>query len=66
MLCPLKINNNNLKALIMTKVSSEFISEIKVRGFIHQATDLNKLDSILSKNTTAGCSPKRTTTKNWF
>ena len=50
MLCPLKINNNNFKALIMTKVSSEFISEIKVRGFIHQATDLNKLDSILSKN----------------
>ena len=34
----------------MTKVSSEFISEIKVRGFIHQATDLNKLDSILFKN----------------
>ena len=50
MLCPLKINNNNFKALIMTKVSSEFISEIKVRGFIHQATDLNKLDSILFKN----------------
>ena len=49
MLCPLKINNNNFKVLIMTKVSSEFISEIKVRGFIHQATDLNKLDSILSK-----------------
>jgi len=49
MLCPFKINNNNFKVLIMTKVSSEFISEIKVRGFIHQATDLNKLDSILSK-----------------
>ena len=33
----------------MAKVSSEFITEIATRGFIHQATDLNKLDKILSQ-----------------
>ena len=29
---------------------SDFINEIKSRGFIHQATDLSKIDSILSKS----------------
>ena len=33
----------------MKKYSSEFITEISLRGFIHQATDIDKLDKILSK-----------------
>ena len=33
----------------MKKYSSEFITEISSRGFIHQATDIDKLDKILSK-----------------
>ena len=34
----------------MAEYSSEFIKEIIARGFIHQATDINNLDKILSKN----------------
>ena len=34
----------------MTKISSEFISEITTRGFIHQVTDLAKLDRALIIN----------------
>ena len=33
----------------MAEYSSEFIKEIISRGFIHQATDINNLDKILSK-----------------
>ena len=33
----------------MKKYSSEFITEISLRGFIHQATDIDKLDKVLSK-----------------
>ena len=32
----------------MTTYSSDFIKEIIARGFIHQATDINNLDKILS------------------
>ena len=33
----------------MAEYSSEFIKEIIARGFIHQATDINNLDKILTK-----------------
>jgi len=33
----------------MSEYSSEFIKEIIARGFIHQATDINNLDKILTK-----------------
>ena len=33
----------------MKKYSSEFITEISLRGFIHQATDIDKLDKVLSR-----------------
>ena len=31
------------------KIKSEFLNEIKKRGFIYQDTDIENLDSIISK-----------------
>ena len=32
------------------KLKSEFLNEIKERGFVYQETDIEKLDNIISKN----------------
>ena len=36
------------------KLKSEFLNEIKKRGFIYQDTDIENLDTIISKNKISG------------
>ena len=36
------------------KLKSEFLNEIKERGFVYQETDIEKLDNIISKNIISG------------
>ena len=36
------------------KIKSEFLNEIKERGFIYQSTEIEILDSIMSKNKISG------------
>ncbi|HET9572367.1 MAG TPA: tyrosine--tRNA ligase, partial [Methyloceanibacter sp.] len=38
----------------MTSLKSDFLHELKARGFIHQVTDEARLDSLLGKERVTG------------